>query len=254
MRLSKAVTALVFGALILLLAPTGTSVLAKRGVRLVCDIWPPYQMDTKAGYSGLSVDVVRAVYARLGVEDVEIMALPWKRAMEMVRYGDADGLFSANRTPEREAYLYYPEEPLFESAWEIWTRHGTEVRSLEDLRGMTVGVVLGYSYTPEFWDFIRAHCTVEEVATDDVNFRKLAEGRIDAVAAEYGNGLTLATPLHADLHANPGLKIKEDGLFIVFSRDHTTEDAVRTFSDELKAFKKTEAYLILHEKYLGAGP
>ncbi|WP_207264260.1 transporter substrate-binding domain-containing protein [Desulfovibrio sp. Huiquan2017] len=250
MRLSKTATALLAGVLILLLFPS-QCVLAKRGVRLVCDIWPPYQTETQNGYSGLAVDVVRKVYARLGVEDVEIMALPWKRALDMIRFGDADGLFSANYTPERAVYLYYPEEPLFESPWVVWTRKGLTVQNLDDLKGLKIGVVLGYTYTPEFWKFIQVYCTVEEVHSDEINFRKLALGRLDATVAEYGNGRLLSQIVRGGVQPND-VQIKKDGLYIVFSREHTTQRAVRAFSGELKAFKQTQAYRDLRKKYLSS--
>ncbi|XXJ19037.1 substrate-binding periplasmic protein [Desulfovibrio caledoniensis] len=226
-------------------------VMADRPTRLVCDIWPPYQMETENGYTGLSVDVVRAVYTRMGMDNIEIMALPWKRALDMVRFGDADGLFSANLTPERALSFAYPKEPLFESPWVIWTRKGTTIRSLNDLKGKKIGVVLGYSYTPEFWDFIQTYCSVEEVYSDKINFRKLALGRLDATVADIGNGLTLAASVEGGIHPNFDYEIKRDGLYLMFNKERTSERFVKKFSDTLKAFKQTEEYRSILKKYLG---
>jgi polar amino acid transport system substrate-binding protein len=249
-RIFLILPALLLAALVFL----GTFVLAERPELLVCDIWPPYSVTTKDGLSGLSVEVVRAVYARLGVEDVKILPLPWKRALDMARFGDADGLFTANHTPERAVYFLYPEEPLMESPWLVWTRRGTTVEKLDDLKGKRVGVVMGYSYTQEFWDFIQTYCIVEEVYKDDINFRKLALGRLDAVVADLGNGLVLASAVGGGIHPNPDYEIRRDGLYLVFNKRRVSERLAQRFSEELKEFKTTEAYKALWNKYMTPHP
>ncbi|MCJ2162927.1 MULTISPECIES: transporter substrate-binding domain-containing protein [unclassified Pseudodesulfovibrio] len=252
MRISKT-TMMLFASLVITgIALARPLVMTERSVKLVCDIWPPYQMNTQYAVTGLSAELVKAVYNRMGITRVEIQSRPWKRALDMVRFGEAEALFSANFTSDREDYLYYPDEPLFESQWVIWTKGNTQIQSLEDLKGKTIGVVLGYSYTPEFWKFIKTYCNVEEVYNDDSNFKKLSLGRLDATVAEYANGLFLAEKLSApDLRPQVGVTIKKDGLYIVFSRDHTDAKFVTQFSNELRKFKTTIEFKNLWEKYLG---
>ena len=223
-------------------------------VTLVCDIWPPYQIETEDGVTGASVEIVEAVYKRLGITDITFKAFPWKRAMDAVRFADADALFSANQTSDRGIFLLYPEEPIFKSPWMIWTRSDSSIRTLNDLKGKTVGVVLGYSYTQEFWNFINAYCDVEAVHNDNINFTKLGLGRLDATVAEFGNGLNLLRVLGEEgIRPVPGIEIKRDGLFIAFSRKRTTKEFVERFSYELRAFKHTNEYRKIREKYFGTG-
>ena len=234
------------------LALTGRQALAERPTRLTCNAWPPYAIQTGDGVSGLSVEVARAVYARLGIHDIEIILLPWVRAMDMARFGEADGLLNVNYTPERAALYRFPYEPLVETPWNIWTRKGATIRSLDDLKGKKIGVVLGYAYTLEFWHFILTNCIVEEVYSDKINFRKLAQGRLDATVADLGNALVLAAEVKADLQ--PGLEIKRDGLYLAFNRSRVNEDFVTDFSDTLREFKTTEAYTAIYRKYLTMEP
>ncbi|QJB55060.1 transporter substrate-binding domain-containing protein [Pseudodesulfovibrio sp. zrk46] len=231
---------------------TGTSHATDRPMRIVCDIWPPYQIKTETVVSGYSTEVVEEVYKRMGAPIDTLTAFPWKRALNLVETGHADALFSANHTKDREAFAYYPDEVLFESPWVIWTRPGVKFNSLEDLKDKRVGVVLGYSYTNEFWDFIQTYCTVEAVTTDLINFKKLSLNRLDAIAAEYGNGMHILQQLGIkNIVPRNDVVIKKDGLYIMFNREAVSKSFVQRFSEELKKFKTTPEHEALREKYFG---
>lgn len=220
---------------------------------LVCDIWPPYQMRSPQGVTGFSVDVVNAVYKRMGVSIDKIEAFPWKRALEMVQHDNAQALFSANFSRDREVFALYPNETLIESPWIIWTRRRDHFTTLDDLKGKRIGVVLGYSYTPEFWEFIEIYCSVKVVHSDDINFKKLSAGRLDATIAEYGNGYFLSQSLKLDnLKPNFDLTIKEDGLYVLFNRKSVPDNFVEKFSNTLKAYKSTDEYSELRKKHFGS--
>lgn len=241
-----------------LIAATGITLLlilvlnlpAKERLTIVCDIWPPYQMtEQNSAITGFSTEVVTRVLDNLGEKYNPIQAYPWKRALELFQHGNVDALFSANRTTAREVYALYPSVPLVESPWVIWTRN-TTISSLQDLKGKRIGVVSGYSYTREFWEFIQVYCNVEEVYSDELNFKKLQIGRLDALAAELGNGLHIARNLGAtNIFPNRDLQIKTDGLYIMFKRSSTSPEFMNRFSEELARFRKSDEYQALHNKY-----
>jgi len=250
MRAQKKQPVVFFCLAIMIALLLATSAEAQKPIKLVCDIWPPYQIKTETGVSGFSVEVVQAVYKQMGVPTGTIRAYPWKRAMAMLKHGDAQALFSANFTLDRQTFAYYPSEVLIESPWVIWTKNSNTVNSLNDLKGKTIGVVSGYSYTPKFWNFIKSHCTVANVNSDRANFKKLSAGRIDATVAEYGNGLHLVAELKDNtLTPNQAVTIKLDGLYLIFNRKNTTEKFVKDFSNALIKFKKTDAHAKLWGKY-----
>lgn len=221
--------------------------------RLVCDIWPPYQIEERGGgVSGFSVDLVSAMFKRMGTTIQGIGAYPWKRALSTLESGYADALFSANYTPDRTEFAIYPDEVLVESPWVVWTRGDNAVNSLDELKGKRVGVVLGYSYTKEFWEFIETYSVVERVFTDKTNFKKLDIGRLDAIVAEFGNGRHIVQELGLeDIHPNWGVEIKRDGLYIIFNKETVPESFVDAFSKELQKFKTTDEYRSLELKYFG---
>lgn len=224
-------------------------------LELVCDEWPPYQIVRDGRVEGFSTEVVKIVLESIGMVPERIRAYPWKRALQVLRSGHADGLFSANFTEDRLRFARYPDETLVESPWVIWVRRGAEFsfEEMSDLRGKRIGVVNGYSYTPEFWDYIRKHAVVDPVISDETNFRKLPAGRLDCLIAELGNGLslrrTLGLPGIVPQRENP---VKVDGLYLIFNRERVDEAAVSRFSETLKAFKEGPVYRELRRKYFGA--
>ena len=217
-----------------------------------CDIWPPYQIKESGKITGYSTQIVQAVFDRLG-QSVKIEDFPWKRAYKRLKEGDSDGLFSAGYAEGRKMFSYFPEEPIFESSWVMWARKKDNLKfdSLDDLKGMRIGVVRGYSYTDEFWKEIKSRATYEEVSSDATNFKKLNAGRIDYIIAELGNGLYILENL--DLHdiiPFTTMPIKKDQLYILFNKKTVSEDFVNMFSNELTRFKTTAPYQALRKQYI----
>ncbi|GAB0150341.1 transporter substrate-binding domain-containing protein [Marichromatium sp. PS1] len=226
-------------------------------LNVICDLWAPYQMVVDGRLDGFSTQVVRRIFERLDVAVRETRVYPWKRAIIMLERGAADALFSANYTDARSEFALYPEQPLVETPWELWTSRelAATYHGLDDLRGHRVGVVRGYSYTPEFWAFVERHQVYEAAESDEQNFRKLQAGRLDFVIAEHGNAhhiiermgmLDSAVPITAH-------PIKSDGIYIIFSKARVSPELVERFSVELARFKQEPEYQQLLRDYLGEG-
>ncbi|WP_077600075.1 substrate-binding periplasmic protein [Salinivibrio kushneri] len=99
--------------MILLLGMIGLVHAATPTVRLVTLEYPPYIQTSDGSLDGVAVRVVRQTFSKLGYE-VEIEVLPWARALYQVRTGLADGIFTIFKTPEREAFLDYSQQVLFQ--------------------------------------------------------------------------------------------------------------------------------------------
>jgi len=228
--------------------------MAGQNLNLVCDEWAPYQIVENGKVTGFSTEVVESVFRRMNVSVESITAFPWKRAVVVFEKGKADALFSANYTEERTKFARYPQESIVESPWVLWVRSEDEAifKSWEDLRGKRIGVVRGYSYTDEFWNFIKKNATYDEVTSDEINFRKLDACRVDYVAAELGNGLYIIKKLGLNsIHPLMETPLKSDGLYIMFNKSKISAEFVEQFSGELAKFKKESVYQYIHEKYFG---
>jgi polar amino acid transport system substrate-binding protein len=188
----------------------------------------------------------------MNLKNMTISGYPWKRAVYMLKEGQADALFSANYTEEREKYAIYPKEPLIVSPWVVWVRTDSNIQFnvLNDLKGLNCGVVRGYSYTPEFWDFLKTKGRFSLVSDDETNFKKLGAKRIDYTVSELGNGLEIIKRLNLkDIIPLAGNPIKKDGLYIIFNKKTVSVEFADKFSQVLKEFKKTKDYKNIYNKY-----
>lgn len=138
----------VFLAVIMMLLPVHVQA---QKLTLVYETYPPYEYMDGGKLVGTDVDIIREACKRIGC-DPEFLDRPWKRAIEEVKAGQADGIFSLFKTGEREAFLYYPSEGLsFEKNIVIAKKgKGIKAAKLDDLKGKTVGVVVDYSYGDAF--------------------------------------------------------------------------------------------------------
>jgi polar amino acid transport system substrate-binding protein len=123
--------------------------------------------------------------------------------------------------------------------------------SFDDLKGKKIGVVRAYAYTPEFWKFMEAEKNFDDVVDDETNFKKLNAGRIDFVAAEYGNASMILRKLGLADKMIPLLQnpIRTTGLYLIFNKQKVSQKFTDDFSSNLKAFKATPAYKSIYQKY-----
>ena len=123
----------------------------------------------------------REAFRRAGYE-LELKFIPWMRALEMAKYGYYDGVMGVYYCDERTRYFLF-SDPIYKSREVFVVRKGfsVEYSELEDLMGMSVGIIKGYSYEPE----LRAMGLELEATMDDArNLRQLFYSRIDIVIIE----------------------------------------------------------------------
>jgi polar amino acid transport system substrate-binding protein len=226
-------------------------------LELVTDQWIPYENLSDAAAPGFSTEVLKQVFAAMG-RDASFEELPWARAAGMVFRGERDGIFTAFYNEERAQFCYFPEEPLAQDKWVFFIRAADAGRlqfsSFDDLVGHEIAVLRGASVSPEFWDFVRQHQNVTETAADEANFRMLEAGRVDFVVASSVNGARLIDSLGLKGKIAPlsSRSLKEDNLYVIFSKERVSPDFVDAFSDALRQFKQTDAFRAIYDKYFPA--
>ncbi|MBA5635566.1 transporter substrate-binding domain-containing protein [Duganella sp. LX20W] len=244
----------ILSAALLTLAAASTPAMAD-SYHCVSLAYPPLiQQDASGPAHGLAVDVVRAVFARLG-HDMTVEVMPWARSLTMVRLGQRDCVFTIFQTPEREEYLDFSKESIIPQLIYFYARKDAGVAfngDLGTLAGRRVGTVMKVNYGEKF-DAARDHFTVQEVATLEQNFRKLVLGRVDLVPSNvYTASYTLANMHDTAVDAEVvQLPVPRDNVasHIAFAKRRQLTALRDQFDKELKAYVASGAYRHLLEQY-----
>lgn len=125
-----------------------------RALTVVFEDYPPYEYVENNQVKGVNMDLIREAFERMGVT-ASFEPRPWKRALFELEEGDILALSSGFRTAEREHFAIFPSEPLAMevNVVAVLADAELEVESLEDLKGVAVGVVREYVYGHEFDSF-----------------------------------------------------------------------------------------------------
>ncbi|MBB2485118.1 transporter substrate-binding domain-containing protein [Mitsuaria sp. WAJ17] len=160
-------------------------------VRIATGELPPYAT-AEANDSGTALQIVRRAFALAGHE-VRYQFMPWQRAQNETRVGlwDASAYWGANEERRRDFLL---SSNVMSEQWVIVHRRDRPLtwRSLADLKPYMLGVIKGYTYTPEFWRMARKGELRTDGTPDDLaGLRKLLLGRLDAMPMERGTACYL---------------------------------------------------------------
>ena len=228
---------------------------AARGekLRIVTEPWAPYVYEENGKALGLDYETTAIVFKRLGME-VEWQFLPWKRCLSMLETGQADGALDIFHSEERDATLLYPSEPLSEVQFVMFYANARPhpFRTLDELRGLTIGISPGYLYSQDFRD--STLFTREPAPSHEANFGKLVRGRIDLLITDRRVGQHLLDELNIrnKITENPTV-ISQQSQFLAVRRNAGMDLLVQRFGAELKRFKREPAYAELSARY-GAAP
>lgn len=172
---------------------------------------PPFMYTRNGQATGAYPAIVRIAFARMGVP-VTLEAKPWARALAELDRGQA-AVAGIYRTEERAQRSDF-SDPLLTENIAVFVRNpqGYKFTGIADLAGKTVGTVRGWSYGDAF-DSARKRglFIAEDTRSDQQNFEKLANGRLDAVLAIEEAGLAIVQasrasttgPLKPYLASNP---------------------------------------------------
>lgn len=159
-----------------ILAILGSSSIYAEKITAAADPWPPFS-DPSLKNNGIISEIATAAYATQGYE-VEVVFVPWARAVAGVKNASFDLLLGAWRTSEREAFMMY-SNPYLNNSIKFIKKKGNDFTyaGLNSLSGKSVGVIRGYGYGD---DFLSAKNFKRPEAKDFIgNVRKLIAGRID---------------------------------------------------------------------------
>lgn len=229
-------------------------------LRVVTLYYPPLAFEQRGEVEGYAAAIVREGLRRIGHE-ADISITPWKRALFMTRFGEADAIFYAVRNEEREAWFHYPEEHLVVEATVALRRTGTDVvlrHGQTDYSDYRLGIGRGFYYGPKLKAFLEnsEFAKVEEATSMELNFSKLIEGRLDVLLADlnfarYFIKKKAAKGLVEIVVDNQGEPIILDSVnsHLAFSRETMTPEIADQFSNALREMKADGTYERLAKPY-----
>ncbi len=198
--------------------------------------FPPFSYTINGVVSGPAVDIIRRVCADMNTQ-CGFRLLPWTRAQQQVRNGEANGMFVIGWNKKRSKWVHFTP-PIMNTEYGIFVNRSNSLKFAKpsDVSGYKIGVY-GPSNTSNSLKKFRAKMakdglkaiSIDMRPDDESGFKKLALGRIDAVFSNRDVGHALIAKL--------GLKdkIRYSGAqrklkyYIGFSMAHNDKKILQTF-------------------------
>lgn len=190
------------------------------------DEWCPYNCSEKNGHEGYTVDIVKAVFQKEGME-VEYRLLPWARAIRELENGVTHAIIGASKTDERLAKGYvYPKQTIgvAQNIFLVAKGDPWHYQGIPSLRSISLGVLRDYSYGEVLDSYIQTNVEnpllIQMVAGTNAliqNFKKLGMGRLDAIVEDraVANYVLKLNGLGGNFEEAGTLK--SDPLYVAFS-------------------------------------
>ncbi len=221
-------------------------------LRLTNGEWPPFTSETYFEHGFIS-HVVKEAYKLEGI-DVEYTFLPWKRALQEARDGDIwDGSVAWSMADGRTDYFIFTD-PIIELSDVFFHRKDLpfDWSTFEDLKSYRIGATIGYSYGDAFAEAEKnGLITVERISTDESNFKKLAQGRINLFPCVLEVGYEILanniSPGVANRITNHPRPLRRVGYHVILSKKNPrSEYYAEAFNRGLQKLKDSGSY----EKFL----
>jgi len=204
-------------------------------INLTTEIYPPFLLVNKE--QGWLWQVVKSAYKTQSI-GVDLVYVPWSRAVYLVKQGNKDGLLAAFHTKEREQWALY-SDPITQSRTVLFKRKSSNIRyrSLPELKNYTIAVGRGYAVSNEFdnADYLKKIF----VRSSFQGLQMLYLGRVDLVA---GNDLVDQYHINKTLSRSKKFKNIENELVFI-EPALATQIMYIAFSKKVKDYKiKTDIF------------
>lgn len=207
--------------------------------------YPPLAYENDDGFpEGIFVNMISKIMTRIG-HGIKIEVFPWTRALDMVRSGKADGIFTAYKNEEREQFLDYPEEALFPQAVYFYKNRKSDIQfngDMDSLINRRIGVVSTISYGRAFDNF-KSVLTLERARKLEHNFTKLLLGRIDLLPSDkiVADNVIAKMGIAGQVTMVP-VQLGSIPSYIAFSKKRNLTQLMKAFDRELRQMKESGEY------------
>lgn len=225
---------------------------------LAADNWCPFNCDPKSEKPGYMVEVAQKAFSKSG-HTLEYIIVPWERAVKDARIGKYSGVIGAyvDDAPD----FIFPENELSNNSDSIFVlkKSSWSYKDISSLSGISLGVIKGYAYgSDELNAYIKKNGNnIKKVqlshgdSAQEMNIKKLAHGRMDAVIETPAVFWYTANQLRmGDKFKNAGDISKPKKSFIAFSpANPKSKEYARILSNGIDDLRKTDELKLILKKY-----
>ena len=211
---------------------------------------PPFRLvenwGGKSGYSGAYIDTILELSHRTGIP-LEFRAVPFARAFQMMKTGEADMMLGPTWNIERAEYMAYLRAAFpAESKVFYLSRSALDISRYSDLKKVTIGVLLGARYFDPF-DKDRSLKKVTLPRYENA-FKMLDRERIDVLIIPERQGRYMMRNFGYEFRTS-SFRVPGKPSFITLShasRLLAQKDRIERAMDELKAEGYFERVMLLY--------
>ncbi len=226
---------------------------ARRIVTVAIANWPPWKIIEKGRFSGIDIDILKALEARTNSIKFSFIECPWKRCVEMIKEGDVDLITSFSRRAKRERFTYYIEPPyVLERTITFYVRkdEGPVIKEYYDLRNHVVGKVKSsasfkrFDNDPEIDKF--------EVTWEDQLLKMLDSKRLDVIVGHdlVFDYLIAKEGFTGKFEKSPFKFTKRTGAYLAMSKKSDSLDTIPLISDTLAQMVKSGEINTIRDAFL----
>ncbi len=241
-------------AIVLCLALIAFAPAAADTLELVTLQYPPYEFEENGEVKGVAIDIINEVFSKMK-QPISIKVLPWARAIGMIKSGNADAIFTAYKTAERETFADYSKEVLMPQTISLFVLKESNVAfdgDLSKLGSNSFGVVRKVSYGKSFDGAVKAGTIskVDESKTGVANMEKLLKGRFDILISNKYGAVQIMNDLgKADMIKELAPEVQSVPSYIAFSKKRNRAGIRDKFDVILADMKKTGAFDKIIDSY-----
>ncbi len=218
--------------------------------------YPPFQYEERGEAVGIAADIVKGVFERMD-QPIEITFYPFVRAMDTIRSGRSDVIFTFYHKKEREAFAEYSSEPLVDQTISLFVHDDSEITfngDLSELKPYQFGMVR-FSYGKVLDEAVETGVItdIDYVTRMENNMNKFLKRRFDILPSDRW----VALYYYSKVAPSGGSRIRElhppvdtFPAYIGFTRARDLS-AVKTRVDEtLRKMKADGSYGAIIDGYL----
>jgi polar amino acid transport system substrate-binding protein len=145
--------------------------------------FPPYNFIENGVKTGIDTEIVQAVLKRIGVQ-ADLQVYPWNRVVYLLDKDEVDLAYQFAQSPERmEKYVMVGPIRTGRTGFAVPADSPAHYETLDDLKGLKIGVVKGFHYSDEF-DSSTTLTKIDTPTNNQILVRMLVGSRLDAIIGD----------------------------------------------------------------------